>query len=385
MRIVFITTNAYPPEAFGGCGVNTHALCRVLLARSHDVAVLSDLRAGGWRDVKQRSRRFLFGQEPLSCDRGLGYPVFRRRRPWEAVDDLCQAVNPNVVVVQSGPQMVPLAQEFSRRRMPTIIYLHDAEFHVLDGDCVEDPFFRYLVSSNFLKDQLYQFRRVRSESVPPLILPEDYFVESKRRTVTFVNPRPHKGVDVALHLARRRPDIPFDFVESWPLAAEEFRRLASEARRLGNIRLRRSSGNMKAIYAHSKLMLVPSRCEEAWGRIVTEAQMSGIPALASEIGGLPEAVGEAGILVGRLAPLSEWEAALSRLWDQPDQYDRYAQAALRRAKSPELQPECILDRVLGAIYDLGVGVPEMTARALDNRPAADRLRAMQSRPSARSA
>ena len=63
-----------------------------------------------------------------------------------------------------------------------------------------------------------------------------------------------------------------------------------------------ASADMRSVYARSRLVLVPSQCDEAWGRIVTEAQISGVPALASDAGGLPEAVGPGGILMPRNAP-----------------------------------------------------------------------------------
>ena len=49
--------------------------------------------------------------------------------------------------------------------------------------------------------------------------------------------------------------------------------------------------NMKAVYALTKVMVCPSLCFEAWGMVATEANMSGIPVLANNYGGLPEAIG----------------------------------------------------------------------------------------------
>ena len=143
--------------------------------------------------------------------------------------------------------------------------------------------------------------------LPPLVTPALYRVQSERRSVVFVNPHPVKGVEIAFALARRRPDIPFEFVESWELAAVSRRALLKEAARLPNVHLRKWGLDMKPVYLVAKLILAPSRWEEGWGRVVSEAQVSGIPALASRRGGLPEAVGPGGILVDPDAELTEWE------------------------------------------------------------------------------
>jgi len=91
---------------------------------------------------------------------------------------------------------------------------------------------------------------------------------------------------------------------------------------------------------------MPSQWEEAWGRVATEAQLSGIPVLASRIGGLPESVGPGGILVEPTAPLDDWLAALSRMWDDKQQYEALAQEAPKYSQRPQIQPDLIVDRLL---------------------------------------
>ena len=99
---------------------------------------------------------------------------------------------------------------------------------------------------------------------------------------------------------------------------------------------------MRAVYRRARLLLAPSPWEEAWCRVVTEAQFSGIPALASDRGGLPESVGPGGLLVPADAPHDAWLTALGRMWDDPDQLDALSAAARRHAARPEIRPESII-------------------------------------------
>jgi glycosyltransferase involved in cell wall biosynthesis len=354
-RLLFASTDPYIPEAYGGCEVNTHALCGLLQRQGAAVAILADFAAGGWRGRRQASRRVLLGRGPIAHDSHLGYPVYRRPRPWNAAETLVERIRPTAVVVQSCGQMIRLVRAFLAQGVPAIVYLHNIDFDHYGGDCFADPRVRYIVPSAFVGRRLLERFGIAADIVPPVFVPENYRVETSREVVTFVNPRPHKGVDIVLQLARRRPDIPFELVESWPLDRAAAKALLAQLTSYPNVRLVRRSLDMRGVYARSRLVLVPSRCEEAWGRIVTEAQISGIPALASGAGALPEAVGAGGLLVDPAAPPAAWEAALARLWDTPDDYARFADAARRQASSDLLRPEIAVRRLLDAAEQLAAG------------------------------
>jgi glycosyltransferase involved in cell wall biosynthesis len=182
------------------------------------------------------------------------------------------------------------------------------------------------------------------------VRPGPYRVEPARRNVTFICPHPLKGVAIALRLAARRRDIPFVFVESWQLHPVRKVVLHGRIRLAGNITYRRRTDDMRRVYEDAKVVLVPSLWAEAWGRVVSEAQVSGIPALASNHGGLPESVGEGGLLVDPAASIEQWEHALSLLWDDEAEYERLAEAARKHAARPSFQPEVIASRVLDALH-----------------------------------
>ncbi|MEX2032029.1 MAG: glycosyltransferase [Dehalococcoidia bacterium] len=341
MNVLFATNHAYPPQHVGGSEASTHDLCLTLREIGIEVAVLSSLRHG-----RQRGRGF-------RRDEVFGYPVFRAANPAAAATEVVRDVAPDVAVIQAGRPLA-LAERFTALALPCVVYLRDAQFDTLGRSDVELPGVRYLATSRDLARRFSEAFGILPEQIPPLARPERYRVVSSRQNVTFVCPHPMKGVDIALGLAARRRDIPFVFLESWQLPRVHRLVLNGRVKAAPNITYRGRTGDMRTIYGSAKVVLVPSRWPEAWGRVVSEAQVSGIPALASNHGGLPESVGSGGILVDPDAGLEHWERALARIWDDEAEYDRLAGLAREHAARPDFQPDAIAAKLL-AVLESEVG------------------------------
>ena len=111
-----------------------------------------------------------------------------------------------------------------------------------------------------------------------------------------------KGVDLLLnaYAALQRPDWPLTIIGSGP----EQQALMALADSLGVNASVRFVGSLQgdalalALNAH-ELMVVPSRWREPFGVVVLEGQACGCVVLASDGGGLPDAVGTAGMLFRR--------------------------------------------------------------------------------------
>jgi glycosyltransferase involved in cell wall biosynthesis len=336
MRVLFCQTTPYPPEEFGGALSNTHALCRLLQARGFDVAVLA-----GRRPLALHSMlKSIYRRNSLS----LGYPVHREHDPVVAVRSLCRRNKPALAVVQLG-DIGGLVQVFLEEQVPVVVYFHDLYSVGAGAMRSREKLVSYAACSEFLAGKISALFGCDVSVLPVIVTPEDYRVESERRVVTFVNPIPRKGLEIAFTLASFRPDIPFEFVEGWQLRERVVKYLRARAAHHGNVRVLRNTTDVRALYRRSRLVLAPSLWEEAWGRVVSEAQVSGIPALASDAGGLPEAIGPGGLIVARTSPVAEWVRTLGRLWDDASEYKVLSTRAAEYAARPDFQPAAVAARV----------------------------------------
>jgi glycosyltransferase involved in cell wall biosynthesis len=339
MRVLFAQTTPYLPDEFGGALASTDALCRRLLRRGIRVEVLALARPSLFDGLFSRTRW------------SSSYPVHRANDPLNAARAICQSRRPDIAVVQLG-DLGGLADAFAGAGVPVLIYGHD-RFTFDQAVLPDHALISYAACSAFLVGHMRRRLGVEVAFVPVLVEPDDYRVESTRRVVTFVNPIPRKGSDIVFALAARRPDIPFVFVEAWVLRNRVWRYLDGRAAHYGNVRLMRRTDDMRPVYASSRIILAPSLGDEAWGRVVSEAQVSGLPAITSNSGGLPEAVGPGGIVVDRDASIEDWGDALSQLWDNPDVYRHFAQKASEHARRTDFQPDQVVDaaiRVLSLRY-----------------------------------
>jgi glycosyltransferase involved in cell wall biosynthesis len=285
----------------------------------------------------------------ISVDRELGYPVYRSLKPWQDVRDLDA---PDIVVVQNG-NMVEIGRTFRNKGIPSIAYLHGLEFdtgpRAWKGSGSDLPFSAYIANSQFTAARFEQRFGIRPTIIPPVFLSDLYRTAGNGTHVTFVNPVPAKGLALALEIAGLCPEIPFLFARAWPLSARDEADLKRNLKALPNVSLVQRSSNMSEIYAQTRILLVPSQWEETWGRVVSEAQISGIPVLASAAGALPESVGPGGVIVERDVSATIWADELRRLWADHDIYEEKRRAALIYAARQDLNVDLQISRLLAIV------------------------------------
>lgn len=183
--------------------------------------------------------------------------------------------------------------------------------------------------------------------------------------VTMINPCVEKGVDIFLALAARWPDVAFAAVPTWGADEASLRSLAA----MPNVQIRPPADDIDEILRDTSVLVVPSIWPEAFGYVVVEAMVRGIPVLASDRGGLPEAklgvdhvlpvrpaVWRGGAYTSPPQDIEPWSAALRELLTDEKAYRACADASRRAA--------------LAFVATAHVGAFEAYLRSLDREAAA---------------
>lgn len=323
MKIGLVSDHTYLPDRVGGRESSIHSLASQLLDLGHHVFVIAN--RGRLRDLPRRLPERVRWQ--------VSYRIVRVRseaRTAEAM--LTEGIIEAAIYNVRTP--VAFASSDPRVRRRQIFYVRDAEderlqeLRPLNG-------IRLVANSQFTASWVRRQTGHESFVMLPWIVRSTVVAGQTGKCVTFINPVEEKGVSTSLAVASKMRDRQFLFAEGWELGKANKQELAACIERLGNVELMKATTQPREIYRKTRVLLVPSRWQEAFGRVAMEAQMNGIPVVASKIGGLPESVGPGGILIEPEAPISDWVKALRSLLDDERAWSDYSQRALGHAESYE--------------------------------------------------
>lgn len=337
---ILLAQNLIHLPAFGGANKANGLLMRQLAARGHTCRVVAPMSGGG-RDASPAGfRRFL-------ADRGLtvrhasdeaivfddaGVEVHAvpdpSRLPIHATR-LARRVGPDLALVpldQAGFVMVNAAFEgVGPERVVCLVHTLD---HLPFGPAARVPSEAgtrqlrraggLVAVSRLAASYVHEWGSMEAAMLRlPVYGPGPWprHGDPDRGAVTLINPSREKGITTFLRLAAGLPEREFLAVPTWATTAEDLAALSA----LPNVRLMDPVEDIDEVLARTRVLVMPSVWLETFGMSAVEAMLRGIPVVASDVGGLPEAM----LGVPHLLPVDaqdRWLAVVSRLLSDPDHY-----------------------------------------------------------------
>jgi len=384
MRLLYASERPPYPYFLGGAARCAHRLL-VSLAQEQHVDCLAvgsaDYAVSPWAQPQPADFAALGvrGVRPgatLDCD----YPVQVLADFPGALATLMDSLRPDVVWSQLEGAQTVLA--LARTKGITgLLYVHDAEDDPQELRATAGLGCHVVCSSAFLAGKV---ERIIGRPAQVLYPASDWYFDiagDPAGFITLVNAHPVKGLDTFLEVARRLPDQRFLLQESWKLDDTALTQLQQRLAALPNVRFQHRVSDMRAVYAQTRVLLVPSVWEEGFGMVAVEAQSCGIPVIASARGGLPESVGSGGVLIHDFRNVDAWVDALRGLCDDEARYRQMSASALAHARLDTFNVTHSARRFIDICSGSRPPVPGRVGRAL--AAARQRIGALGRRPGGR--
>jgi glycosyltransferase involved in cell wall biosynthesis len=358
VRLLFVS-GVYAP-ASGGSEISAQTLLSELVCRDHHVLVLTGRRTGAhWEQQEEREDLV----DIRRCREQELEQVFR---------SVVTAFRPDVVLTQLlwSERVMLWARAES---LPTVLFVRSAggEIDLSAGG----PYSPTVVIANSGVTRDFVRRRWDRECVvvPPLIRLAECAAVMRVDPpfITMFNPTREKGGHIFRAVAEDMADRRFLVVEGWhnwknACGEWDVELLESAARGYGstlvrlpktidfdgvdNVTVIDATPDVAAVYASTRILMVPSVWAEPYGRVIVEAMSNAIPVLYSGAGSTDEAADGAGVIVHPADDAGAWIAAIRQLDDQ-DRYDALAHSSLTRAHRYDLTAE--VNKAVAAIRCAG--------------------------------
>ncbi|MFJ4801162.1 glycosyltransferase [Streptomyces murinus] len=299
-----------PPFLIGGAEVTQQLLAEELAAAGWHVTYLGSHEAP-WDGVTQLpDMRALLHRHRVPYDdadgtlryrwNGVECAAFMQNKVEHALGSLLGELRPDVVFTSQEGSAQLAAQARPTALVAGLLRSVSATgLGVLAGR----PHFGLAVS-DFVRTRAPHTPGTRlAVMYPPFALPGESSGEARTASVLMINPIPAKGSELLHQLIRLMPEQHFTLVEGWWDTAGDF---AGHP----NVTYVPRVYDIGPLYRSHHLLLVPSTVEDAFPRVIIEAALHGVPTIGTDRGGIPEAIGDAGVVLPSAAGPETWARAI---------------------------------------------------------------------------
>ena len=222
-----------------------------------------------------------------------------------AIQDL-ERIRPDIVITYGGSEISRILREKAKQLGAHIIFYlaNESYMDIKDFSLVDTVLCPSEYTANLYRERLGLDPAVFRSIIPANVIPKNPISRlgpeaREHGLITMVNPSGAKGGTLFFRLvemaAQQRPDLTFLALESRS-SKETWTKAGLEIGILPNLWWLVNQRQMHRVYARTTILLVPSFWQESSARVAAEAQLAGIPVLASRRGGIPDQLNGAGFL-----------------------------------------------------------------------------------------
>jgi glycosyltransferase involved in cell wall biosynthesis len=315
MRLLFTHNSSYFPS-YGGANKSDRLMMTALGLRGYScrvIARIDDQTSSGHDAYLQSLEQRAIVPEVVRADvlkfslDSVEVHVVTGARIRAYIREQIQNFKPNVVIVSTDPLNTIIGDVI--RQKARAVYLARTAMLLPFGPQAAFPskmrtdFIRkagaVVAVSRYLADYVREHSGIDALHLPIQMIDADDWPSLgnfDNPFITMVNPCALKGIAIFLGLADLFPKSTFAAVPTWGTTSADRAELLSRP----NVRLLDQVDDIRDIFRKTRVTLVPSLWSEARGRVVVESMLSGVPVLASDLGGIREAA----LGIGGLVPVN---------------------------------------------------------------------------------
>lgn len=293
-------------------------------------------------------------QGPYSRKRKLGN-TFVYEETWHPANlpQLIAKLKPQAILVfTSGTDN--LASKIIEANLPTAFFMFGSQ--ISPQLCLTETMqnCKFVCESTFIAKKVELMLKAQSSIIKPIMERDKYYSPVMGKKILMVNPNPKKGGATVLEVAKKMPNRAFLIVGGWQhqIVDEEIEQIENGLATLTNVERLPNVEDMRPIFAESYCLLMPGFAEEAYGRTAAEAQICGLPVVASTQGALPETVGNGGITIDYQSPVDTWVKVINSLYENSALYAELSSNARLNSQASEKQTDFIEKQLMTLFTNL---------------------------------